>query len=98
VVERLIARWRLDAWRHVLVGRLRFAVLAVIWLSALFPVVLKPARDLAPRLFSPLAGWGTISFEANGHGSLMVYILPLLLGGVLGGGFYRVFFRHAYRN
>lgn len=28
----------------------------------------NPARDLAPRIFSAIAGWGNWSFEANGWG------------------------------
>lgn len=45
----------------------------------------NPARDLAPRLFSALAGWGTLPFHVNGHGWWIVYIAAPLCGGVLGG-------------
>jgi glycerol uptake facilitator protein len=45
----------------------------------------NPARDIAPRLFSALAGWGTIPFTVNGHGWWAVYIMAPLCGGVLGG-------------
>ena len=45
----------------------------------------NPARDLAPRLFSSLAGWGNIPFAVNGHGWWVVYIVAPLCGGVLGG-------------
>jgi glycerol uptake facilitator protein len=49
----------------------------------------NPARDLGPRLFSCLAGWGSIPFSANGTGWLTVYIIAPVLGGLLGGGIYR---------
>jgi glycerol uptake facilitator protein len=58
----------------------------------------NPARDFAPRLFSSLAGWGRLPFEANGMGWLTVYIVAPLLGGILGGGIYRAFFKHSYRS
>lgn len=35
-------------------------------------------------------------FQANGHGWFTVYILAPLLGALLGGGMYRVFFKRAY--
>ncbi|MEY2879839.1 MAG: Glycerol uptake facilitator protein, partial [Verrucomicrobiota bacterium] len=44
----------------------------------------NPARDLAPRLWSALAGgWGSVPFSANGSAWLTVYILAPLLGGQL---------------
>lgn len=58
----------------------------------------NPARDLAPRVFSSLVGWGAIPFDVNGHGWWTVYILAPLLGGLLGGGIYRAFFQSAYRD
>ena len=58
---------------------------------------LNPARDLAPRIFSSLAGWGKVPFQTNGLGWLVVYIIAPIVGGLLGGGIYRVFFRTAYR-
>ena len=58
---------------------------------------LNPARDLAPRVFSSLAGWRSVPFTANGSGWLTVYIIAPIVGGLLGGGIYRVFFRPAYR-
>jgi len=56
----------------------------------------NPARDLAPRVWSSLAGWGSVPFSANGWGWLTVYILAPLAGGQAGGILYRVFFRPAY--
>jgi glycerol uptake facilitator protein len=56
----------------------------------------NPARDLAPRLFSALAGWGGAVFRANGSGWLIVYIVAPLAGGQAGTLAYRIFFRGAY--
>lgn len=58
----------------------------------------NPARDLAPRIFSSLAGWGTLPFTVNGMGWLTVYIIAPVLGGLLGGGLYRFFFKNQYVN
>jgi len=44
----------------------------------------NPARDLAPRLFSSLAGWGSYPFEVLGHGWLTVYILAPTAGAIAG--------------
>lgn len=57
----------------------------------------NPARDLGPRLFSSLAGWGSVPFTTNGAGWFTVYILAPICGGLLGGGIYHVFFRGHYR-
>ena len=57
----------------------------------------NPARDLGPRLFSCLAGWGGIPFSTNGTGWLTVYIVAPIVGGLIGGGLYRAFFRSYYQ-
>ena len=49
----------------------------------------NPARDLGPRLFSSMAGWGELPFQVNGHGWFTVYVLAPIAGGLIGGGFYR---------
>jgi glycerol uptake facilitator protein len=58
----------------------------------------NPARDLGPRLFSSLAGWGFVPFTANGMGWLTVYIIAPIVGGLLGGGIYHAFFRGHYAS
>ena len=45
----------------------------------------NPARDLAPRLFSSLAGWKSVPFSVNGIGWLTVYVLSPCVGAVAGG-------------
>ncbi|MBA3963299.1 MAG: MIP family channel protein [Chthoniobacterales bacterium] len=57
----------------------------------------NPARDLGPRLFSAIAGWRSVPFTTNGYGWLTVYIIAPIVGGLLGGGIYRTFFRVGYR-
>ena len=83
-------------------ARPRVQVAAVIGLtvtlliSLLGPLTMacfNPARDFAPRVFSVLAGWGVLPFTVNGLGWLTVYILAPLLGGLLGGAIYQVFFK-----
>ncbi len=49
----------------------------------------NPARDLAPRLFSSLAGWGSIPFTTNGNGWWAVYVVAPMIGAACGGGAYR---------
>ncbi len=48
---------------------------------------INPARDLGPRLFTSIAGWGMQVFRAGNHWWWVPIIGPLL-GGVLGGYVY----------
>ncbi|MBK1834841.1 MIP/aquaporin family protein [Roseibacillus ishigakijimensis] len=45
----------------------------------------NPARDLAPRFFSSLAGWGRLPFQVNGASWWLVYLLAPCLGAIGGG-------------
>jgi glycerol uptake facilitator len=58
----------------------------------------NPARDLAPRIFSALAGWGRVPFTTNGHGWWTVYIVAPLSGALAGGGIFQACFRPRYEN
>jgi glycerol uptake facilitator protein len=71
--------------------------LLISLLGPLTMACLNPARDLAPRIFSSLAGWHSVPFTANGIGWLSVYIVAPIVGGLLGGAIYRLLFRTAYR-
>ena len=51
---------------------------------------INPARDLGPRLFTFLGGWGSEVFRA-GNGWWWVPIVGPAIGGVLGGYVYDVF-------
>jgi glycerol uptake facilitator protein len=72
--------------------------LLISLLGPLTMACFNPARDLAPRLFSSLAGWGTVPFSTNGCGWFTVYIAAPMLGGLLGGAIYRLLFKGAYRQ
>jgi glycerol uptake facilitator protein len=52
----------------------------------------NPARDLGPRVFSAMAGWGGVPFQVNGAWRWAVYIVaPVLVGGIYAGGFKRAY-------
>ncbi|HRQ87313.1 MAG TPA: MIP/aquaporin family protein [Bacteroidia bacterium] len=72
--------------------------LLISLLGPLTMACFNPARDFAPRLFSSLAGWGSVPFQTNGLGWLTVYIVAPMLGGLLGGGIYRAFFKRLYAD
>ena len=89
-----------NATRPQILTAATIGLTVTILISLLGPLTmacLNPARDFAPRVFSSLAGWRTVPFTANGMGWLTVYILGPIVGGLLGGGIYRVFFRPGYR-
>ncbi len=70
-------------------------------ISLLAPLTMacfNPARDLGPRLFSSLMGWGKIPFTTNGIGWLTVYLMAPIIGGLLGGGVYCLLFRPYYES
>jgi glycerol uptake facilitator protein len=80
-------------------GALTIGLTITLLISLLAPLTqagFNPARDLAPRLWSALAGWRSAPFAANGLGWLTVYVFGPLLGAQVGGILYRVFFRPAY--
>jgi len=77
-----------------LIGLTVTALISLI--GPLTMAALNPARDLAPRLFSALAGWGGLPFRVNGQGWWTVYIVAPFLGGLLGGGLYRLLLRPHY--
>ena len=63
--------------------------LLISLLGPLTMACFNPARDLGPRVFSALAGWGGVPFAVNGSGWLTVYVLAPILGALLGGGLHR---------
>lgn len=69
----------------VLVGLLVLVIGATFGHNAGYAI--NPARDLAPRVFTAMMGWGSGVFTA-GHGWWWVPIVGPLVGGVLGGYVY----------
>lgn len=60
-----------------------FTVTIVISIIApLTQAGLNPARDLSPRIFSMLAGWGKAALPRNPSGFLTVYVLGPMCGGI----------------
>jgi glycerol uptake facilitator protein len=45
---------------------------------------LNPARDLAPRLFSYFAGWGSAVFPGKAYEVIVVYVAGPVVGAILG--------------
>ena len=58
---------------------------------------INPARDLGPRLFTAVAGWGSEVFRA-GNGWWWVPIAGPLIGGVVGGFVYDLFVTNPRRE
>ena len=82
--------------RHVPAGVFVAATLLISLVGPLTMASFNPARDLGPRVFSALAGWGGMPFRVNGAGWWAVYIVAPVLGGLLGGGIYAACFKRAY--
>lgn len=53
---------------------------------------LNPARDLGPRIFTSLAGWGSVSLPGP-NSYFWVPIVAPLIGGILGGFLYEMLVR-----
>lgn len=58
----------------------------------------NPARDLGPRIFSSLAGWGSVPFSVNGTGWLTVYCIAPVAGGLAGGAIYHFFLARSFAH
>jgi len=72
--------------------------LLISLLGPLTMAAFNPARDLAPRIFSSLAGWGAVPFTVNSWGWLTVYICAPLTGGVVGGALWKTCLTKLYRT
>ena len=69
----------------VLVGLLVLLIGATFGYNAGYAI--NPARDLGPRLFTAVAGWGSDVFRASNHWWWVPVIAPCI-GGVAGGYIY----------
>lgn len=73
--------------KAVFIGLAVAALISII--GPLTQACFNPARDLGPRIFACLAGWGRVAIPGpNGIGFLTVYILAPLMGAWLGAGLY----------
>lgn len=70
--------------------------LLICLLGPLTMACFNPARDLAPRIFSSLVGWGNVPFTVNGSGWFTVYIVAPILGALLGGLIYTKLLKPGY--
>jgi glycerol uptake facilitator protein len=74
-----------DALAPFFIGMAVMIIICII--APLTQAALNPARDLAPRAFSYLAGWKQASFPDRNFG-LLVYGLGPLLGGIIAAIFF----------
>lgn len=58
---------------------------------------LNPARDLGPRVFAFLAGWGQIAFPGP-RGGFWIPTVSTLVGGLAGGGIYAYLYKGIYER
>lgn len=83
VIFSIIRIKQLPGWSiPILIG---VALAVLIYIFAPFSMAgFNPARDLMPRAFSSLAGWGSTPFSATGHGWITVYVVSPVVGALLG--------------
>lgn len=56
---------------------------------------LNPARDLGPRVWALLAGWGEIAFPGP-RGGFWIPTVSTIVGGLLGGAIYHYIYKQIY--
>jgi len=61
-------------------------------------ICMNPARDLGPRLFSYLIGYGSIAFPGVRGFEMLVYISAPIVGGLIGGFFYDLAIKPFWRG
>jgi glycerol uptake facilitator protein len=88
-----------NASRPQVLAAATIGLTVTILISLLGPLTMaafNPARDLGPRVFSSLAGWGAVPFTTNGVGWLTVYVIAPVGGALAGGAIYRWFLAPHY--
>ena len=73
-----------EALCPVFIGLTITALISI--LAPLTQAGFNPARDLSPRLFASLMGWGDAAFPDKGLGFLIIYVLGPIVGGVVASG------------
>jgi len=71
----------------ILIGLTLTAIISI--LAPLTQAGLNPARDLGPRLFAYLAGWGQVAIPGLNGGFFTVYVLGPITGGFVAALFFR---------
>ena len=59
---------------------------------------LNPARDMMPRIWACIVGWGNIAFGSNAFETCIVYIVGPLVGGVVAALVYNFLLRPLHKN
>lgn len=79
----------------IFIGLTVAALISVI--APLTQACFNPARDFAPRLFTAMAGWGSIALPlGTDWGWLTVYIAAPILGALCGGALYSLVLKPIY--
>ncbi len=68
-----------DALTPLFIGMTVAAIICII--APLTQAGLNPARDLSPRIFAFLAGWGKAAFPDSHYGFMTVYVIGPFVGG-----------------
>jgi glycerol uptake facilitator protein len=74
------------AMAPLFIGMTVTAIISII--APLTQAGINPARDLSPRLFAMLGGWGQAAFPDHHYGFLTVYILGPISGGIIAALFF----------
>ena len=81
----ITAKWDIQTLiAPILIGLV--VALLIYFLAETFMLGMNPARDLIPRLFAAVAGWGEHAFSKPGHTAFTVYTLTPIVSGILAGG------------
>lgn len=75
-----------DALAPLFIGLTVTIIISII--APLTQAGLNPARDLSPRLFALLAGWGNAALPDQNLGFLTVYVLGPVCGAVVASGLF----------
>jgi glycerol uptake facilitator protein len=57
---------------------------------------LNPARDLGPRIFTLLAGWGQIAFPGPRGVDFLIPTVATIAGALIGGAIYTYLYKRVY--
>ena len=75
-----------DALAPLFIGLTVTIIISII--APLTQAGLNPARDLSPRIFAMLAGWGKAALPDPGIGFLTVYVLGPICGALVASGLF----------